>query len=125
VQCDQVSAIGKVLLIEKTYGTYILDNTFSFVVKVCPGNGYALKGIVMDGVAVFLHRHLRNENFSLSYAKKKLSLLNTELVLAKARDKSKLYGSGVQFNIADQLVESYNKGLSAAKKLYLEGSSDK
>jgi hypothetical protein len=124
-QCYQIAAIGKIMMIEKTYGNHILDNTLSFVTNVWPGNGYSLKGLILEGVAIFLYRHLRNVKFNLKNAQKKFSILNTEIVLAKARDKSKLYGSGVQYNIADLLAEAYNKGLTQDNKLRWEGQSDK
>lgn len=114
---DQIAAVGRVLLIEKTYGMDTLDSTLSFVLMVWPGNEYALKGQVLEGVAMFLHRHKGDRNFNLKAARKKLGELNTDVVLARAREKFKLYGTNIQCNIAELLTAAYNKGLTQAKKL--------
>ena len=116
-QNQSIGAIGVVRRIVKEHKLDILDKTLNFITNVWPANGEALTGQLMEGIAIFTKRHSSNPVYNDENARKKLMDITISLVLAKARNQAKLYGTHISYVISDVLCEAYNKRLSKDKKL--------
>lgn len=119
---NSVGAVSAVLRITKQYGWEILDRTLTVVEAAWGRDKESWDGVILGGVAMFLHRHGMNvDDYELAKKMLKRGLAARWRSEALTRASNGGYnnsGTGSRESQCYQMVvESWNKGRSAANRV--------
>jgi len=119
---NSVGAVSTVLRITKQYGPEILDRTLKIVEAAWGRGKETWDGVILGGVAMFLHRHgdkIDDEELAKKMLKRGLAARWRSEALTRASN-SGYNNSGTGSRERQcylMVVESWNKGRSAAKRI--------
>ncbi len=108
---NSIGAINTLKKIHARYGSNFLLLVLSLIKETWPKNGDAFRSSIIEGMAVFMHRHQTDPIFSRKRFAEKLHWVEIATIASRANARKETGGGNAAYHIADVLLEEYNKNL--------------